>query len=295
MDYTGSYDVIIVDGNSEDKTVEIAEEYGCRVIFEDKGTISYARELGVRATNSEYIAFTDADCVVPDDWLSVLVSHFDQDENVAAVGGPNLTPDDDTPFSRSVGDVLSLLSAPGSRYGYKGEEVREIYHNPTCNVMYRRDVIEEVNGFNHDLVTVDDEEMDYRIREEGYKILYAPGAEVLHYRRPDLKTFTTMGYKYGIGRAQAVKLHPDMGEWFHFVPSSIILLLSFLSVGSTKSKSAVRLLIRTVALGAVCLIGMSLYLSWKRGRWTQFPVYVILIVIWFWSWGIGMLKGLFFN
>ena len=37
-------EVIIVDGHSADDTVGIAEKYGCKVIFEDKGTISFARD-----------------------------------------------------------------------------------------------------------------------------------------------------------------------------------------------------------------------------------------------------------
>ncbi|ELY77552.1 glycosyltransferase [Natrinema gari] len=292
LDYVGTYNTIIVDGHSNDRTVEIAETYGCDVIFEDKGTISYARELGVKASNSEFIAFTDADCVVPDDWLSTLISHFDDHGEVAAVGGPNITPPDDTSFAKSVGDVLSLLSGAGARYGFEGEETREIYHNPTCNVVYRREVIEEVGGFNHDLITVDDEEMDYRIREKGYTILYTPEAEVLHYRRPSWKSYTKMGYRYGIGRAQATKLHPEMGEWFHFAPSSIILLLASFLAGSVKSRSWLKVLAGTLSLGSLGIISMSVYLSEKRNRWTQLPVYAILISIWFWAWGIGFIKGL---
>lgn len=293
MDYAGSYNTIIVDGHSDDNTVDIAEEYNCDIIYEDKGTISFARELGVQAAEGEFIAFTDADCVVPEDWLSTLIKHFDNEGEVAAVGGPNRTPEDDTAFAKSVGDVLSLLSGVGARYGFEGEEAREIYHNPTCNVVYRREIIEEVGGFNHDLITVDDEEMDYRIREKGYKILYTPDAAVQHYRRPSWKSFLKMGYRYGIGRAQATKLHPEMGEWFHFAPSSIIFLLTAFLIGSFKSRSWLKVLAGTLIFGTVGILCMSLYLTMKRNRWTQLPVYAALISIWFWSWGIGFIRGLY--
>ena len=117
------------------------KKYGCKVIFEDKGTISYARDIGVKHAKGEFIAFTDADCVVDRNWIKELIKHFD-DEKIAAVGGPNITPEDDTEFAKCVGIVLSFLSKVGARYGLVGGEVREIYHNPTCNVMYRKKVLD---------------------------------------------------------------------------------------------------------------------------------------------------------
>jgi len=295
LNYAGTYNTFIVDGNSNDRTVEIAEKYGCNIIFENKGKISYARELGVKASNSEFIAFTDADCVVPEDWLSTLINCFDDEGDIAAVGGPNITPDDDSTFAKSVGDVLSLLSGAGARYGFEGAETQEIYHNPTCNVIYRRKVIEEVGGFDHYLITVDDEEMDYRIRERGYKILYTPEAEVLHYRRPDLKSFTKMGYRYGIGRAQATKLHPEMAEWFHLAPSSIILLLISFLIAGIRSRFWLRVLFGTLTLGTMGIICISSYLSAEKGDWSRLVIYATLISIWFWAWGVGFVKGLLWH
>jgi len=58
----------------------------------------------------------------------------------------------------------------------------EIHNNATCNVMYRKRVLEEVNGFNHDLIATDDEELDYRIGKGGYRIIYTPHARVMNYR-----------------------------------------------------------------------------------------------------------------
>ena len=94
-----AYEVIIVDGHSTDQTIEIAQKYGCRVIYEDVGTIGGARNIGVDAALGEYIVFTDADCTVDAVWLPQLIQILETTPlHVASVGGPNLTPDDDDMF-----------------------------------------------------------------------------------------------------------------------------------------------------------------------------------------------------
>ena len=292
MDYPREkLEVIIVDGHSTDGTVEIARKYGCRVIFEDRGTISYARDVGVKHAKGKFIAFTDADCAVDRKWIKELIKHFNNDK-IAAVGGPNLTPDDDTEFAKCVGLVLSFLSKPGARYGLTGGRVREIYHNPTCNVMYRKKVLEEVGGFNHDLITVDDEELDYRIRKRGYKILYTPHAVVYHYRRPNWKKFAKMAYNYGLGRMQAIKLHRDMGRWFHYTPSSIILFIFALMLLSLYNPLLFWLASGILLAGGIGIALLSTYLNIRHKRRNFFTIFA-LIAIWFWLWGFGFIRGIF--
>ncbi|MBE0517441.1 MAG: hypothetical protein IBX41_08675 [Methanophagales archaeon] len=54
---------------------------------------------------SDKLAFTDADCVVERDWLMNLVKNF-KSEEIVSVGGPNITPEDDTEFAKCAGEVL---------------------------------------------------------------------------------------------------------------------------------------------------------------------------------------------
>lgn len=291
LDFEGEVEVVIVDRNSTDGTVDIAKKYGCRLIFEDKGTISYARDVGVRNANGKFIAFTDADCAVDRNWIKELIKHFDED--VAAVGGPNITPEDDTEFAKSVGLVLSFLSKPGSRYGLVEDKVMEIYHNPTCNVMYRKEVLEEVGGFNYDLVTVDDEELDYRIKKRGYRILYTSSARVDHYRRPTWRKFIRMAYNYGVGRMQAIKLHNDMGRWFHYTPSLIILLIVALLALSVYNSLSLWIALGLLVAGGAGISMMSMYSVRNNFNIKKFLTISGLIAIWFWLWGFGFMRGVF--
>lgn len=294
LDYPQEFfEVVLVNDGSTDNTGELITgqdwSFNYQYIETDGVGVSEARDIGFRRAKGDFIAFTDADCVVERDWLLRLSEPFYED--VAAVGGPNITPDDDVPFARCVGLVLSFLSKPGARYAYEGDTVHEIHHNPTCNVMYRKSVLEEVNGFNQDLVTTDDEELDYRIRKKGYRIIYTPNARVKHYRRPNWKKFMKMAYKYGLGRMQSTKLHPEMGRWFHFAPVVLILTIIALMVLSLFSNIFLSFLVILSIVYIVCTILVSILYT-KSSECSALKFFS-LINLWIFLYGAGMIRGVF--
>ena len=85
-------EIIVVDDGSKDRTAEIAEKRGCKVI-QMGGTYgpSRARNTGAKAASGDLFVFTDADIVFMDDTLTKIVNTFEQHEICAAVVG-NLTP-----------------------------------------------------------------------------------------------------------------------------------------------------------------------------------------------------------
>lgn len=224
-------------------------------------------------------------------WIKNLIKHF-TNENIAAVGGPNITPENDTNFAKCVGTVLSFLSKPGARYGLDVGKVMEIYHNPTCNVMYRKGILEEVGGFNHNLIAEDDEELDYRIKEKGYKILFTPHAKVLHYRRSTWKRLAKMAFNYGIGRTQVIKLHRDMGRWYHYIVSTLISIIVILFALAFLKPVFSLVAFGILITGGIGIGLMSMYLSVKTRRMRNFFNFCLLIAIWFWGYGFGMFRGI---
>src|SRR5271157_2280376 len=106
------YEVIIVDGHSTDRTVEIAKRYPVRIIFENYGTIGGARQVGVESTQGDYVAFTDSDCMPEKDWLKNLVKGFD--DHIVGVGG-GIKNIGDGMWERSIAYVLdSFLGSANS-------------------------------------------------------------------------------------------------------------------------------------------------------------------------------------
>ena len=112
---------------STDGTRQIAEGYSyIRLINQENKGLSEARNVGIRAATGEIIAFTDADCMADADWLTHLVARF-QSSDFAAVGGPNLTPPDDSFVASCV-----AVSPGAPTHVLLDDEVAE--HIPGCNM-----------------------------------------------------------------------------------------------------------------------------------------------------------------
>jgi glycosyltransferase involved in cell wall biosynthesis len=70
-------EMVVIDGGSTDRTVEIAESLGARVLAPGRLGLGPSRQLGWRSTACCYTAFVDADDRLPSDWLATMVSELE--------------------------------------------------------------------------------------------------------------------------------------------------------------------------------------------------------------------------
>lgn len=87
QDFTGGYEIIVVDNNSTDGTSELARRCGVTVVHEREPGVCPARQCGTQRAQGEIVVSTDADTRQPTDWLSRLDARFSE-ESVVLVGGP---------------------------------------------------------------------------------------------------------------------------------------------------------------------------------------------------------------
>lgn len=276
------YKVIIVDGHSTDNTVKIAKKYGAKVYYEDVGNRSGACNVGLKHAKGEYVAFTDADCIVDKNWLKNSLKYFK--DKVVGVGGTNITPKDDSIFAKAVGFIFSTkFLTGGSAHGALLKKPTEITSLPGCNAIYKANVLKK--GFDEKLITAEDTEVNYRIKKAGGKLLYAPDVFVYHYRRSTPKSFWKQIYRYGIGRAQAGKKFKDMVNSFHIAAGLFIPILFIVS--------ALSIIFQTVILFIPFII-IPLYYMLKalvETRSIRISLAVILgMIILVFAWSLGFLK-----
>lgn len=80
-------EIIVVNNNSTDNTVALVKKYPVRIVNEKKQGITYARNRGFNEAQYEIIARTDADTIVPHDWIKKIKTSF-KDKELVALSGP---------------------------------------------------------------------------------------------------------------------------------------------------------------------------------------------------------------
>lgn len=190
------YEVIIVDGHSTDGTAERAQRFPVKIFYQDYGAAGAARQIGVDNAEGEYVAFTDADCIPPHNWLEGLLAEFD--EGIVGVGG-GFKHIGKGFWTQSINLAFTTFLGSGRQLQGRVVKDKRFVKNIGCfNNMYRREAIMEVGGFNIHLSGADETELNRRlIKLKKGKLLYVPSAVVLHDHGRGLKEFAKNMYHYG--------------------------------------------------------------------------------------------------
>jgi len=164
------FEIIVVDNNSKDKTGLIAKKCGARVIKEKKQGVAFARQKGFLEARGEIIATTDADTILPPDWLSKIARAFIKDENLVLYGGPcNL-------YS---GPITAKISAYYLVYPYRflDKLISGGWNLGGANMAVRKEAFMKIKGFNTKLKSYEDIDLCQRLKNLG-KTLMDPSLRV---------------------------------------------------------------------------------------------------------------------
>jgi len=139
------FEVIVVDNGSTDDTALIAESFGVRVVTEPRRGIASARQAGFEAAQGSIIASTDADTVVPPNWVERIEEAFREGPEAVAVFGPfryrsHSAP---RPFVNRIIPYCSSGLAVGQRVTFR----LGLPHFPGSNFAVRREAFFQVGGF----------------------------------------------------------------------------------------------------------------------------------------------------
>jgi glycosyltransferase involved in cell wall biosynthesis len=223
------FEVIVIDGNSTDKTREIASrvlskcKFSYKILNEvklgGKGH-AFARNQVVKLSSpkSQYIAFTDGDCAVPDDWLTKLYAAVwsGDPKKVAGIGGSRTVHPDDREWGQAVGYYLASGVGTGGKSAFAGY-AGEVVSIANCNAIYPKEVL-VANPYDEKLGHSDDLELNFRLKQKGFVFYNFPEIQVKHHAENSFKSFWNQMFLYGKGQAAVYKIYKKLPRWYAIVP-----------------------------------------------------------------------------
>ncbi|GJQ59918.1 MAG: glycosyltransferase [Candidatus Scalindua sp. AMX11] len=215
------YEILVVDGCSIDGTQSIVKEFAGAhsnvfLAIEPKKGTAAGRNRGVHTARYDHIAFIDADCEAPPDWLATLVRGYvdikGKSRGVVAVGGINIPPENSSTFLRAIGVALdSYIGSFGSVQGRQFKKPRFVASLSNLNVLYNKQKIKDIGWYDESLVSeAEDADINFRLFSAGNKFLFVPYSFVWHKMRPTPVTWLRNMFRYGKGRARLLKRYPQM-------------------------------------------------------------------------------------
>jgi hypothetical protein len=159
-----SYEIIVVDGGSNDKTIDIAKKYADKVIVEPRRPVGAARNAGAWAADGEILAFIDADTVASNSWIDAVENALEPN-GIVGVTGPTL------PYDGRLLDTITYKA--WTLYLQRMLLSARMPHVIGFNCAYRRNAFFQVGGFDEKCVMSEDIRLALKMRQFG-KIIFDP-------------------------------------------------------------------------------------------------------------------------
>jgi len=226
-------EILVVDGDSKDKTKDIVKEYiqkypFIRIIDNKEKYTSFGLNMGIKKAMGDIIIRMDAHAEYEKDYISKCIKYL-KEYNADNVGGVLKTiPSNNSSVAKAITICLSHFFGAGGSYFRTGSK-KPIEVDTVFGGCYKREVFDKIGLFNEKLIRSQDIELNRRLKASGGKILLVPDITAYYYPQNNLVDFFEHNFVDGIWTIYPLKFGIRIFSLRHLIPLFFTLSL-FLSL-----------------------------------------------------------------
>ena len=218
-------EIIVIDGLSTDDSVrkiqEVEKEYPLseiKVISNIRMITPVAFNLGIRESTGTYILIVGSRHVLSKDYISTCFRILSTRSEIACVGSVG-----ELVFDSLKSEMIAYATSSSFGVGISFRTQSDVYVDTVGIPFYRRAIFDEIGYFDEDLVRNQDDELNYRVRNKGYKIYITSETSIKYFVRTHFKDLSKQYYQYGYWKVLVNKKHKTVTTIRQVVPSLFVL------------------------------------------------------------------------
>ena len=287
-------ELIFIDGMSKDDSWKILEDfknsnhdfYDVVLLKNPKVILSAGMNVGIKAARGECILKVDCHSHITDNFIENNVKIIEEGEDVCGGPRPNIIENADN-FSKTL--LLVEENMFGSGIADYRKKTTKKYVSSVFQGMYKKSIFDKIGLLDEKVGRVEDNELHYRIRKNGYKIRYSNDILSYQYTRPTLKRMLKQKYSNGYWIGKVSHVYPKAFSIFHFVPLAFVLAIIF-SLCMIPITSIFIILLSSAYFFLTLLITLMTIINNKFNiTILLMPIILFLIHVYY---GVGTLVGL---
>jgi glycosyltransferase involved in cell wall biosynthesis len=283
--------VYVCDGLSTDSTLEIIEKYASKhyfihLIVNEKQTTQYALNLGLKADNSVFKIILGAHAEIAADYITNSLKCFEIDEKIACVGGV-LENVYENETSKVIGKAMSSSFGVGNAHFRTGG--KDGFVDTVAFGTYNAEIFDKIGYFDEDLIRNQDDEFNFRLIKNGFKIYLSSNINAKYYVRASFKKLYRQYNQYGYWKVYVNKKHQSVTTIRQLFP---MFFVSGIFVGAIMSLfSSLLLNVYMSVLGLYLFLAFNFSLKKSKNIIEIFQIIYVFIILHF-SYGLGYLEGM---